>query len=57
MKQERLPNDRFSAARIRECVPVEYPEYDILMDIAQGVEFVVREDSKPSAHPRGQEAR
>lgn len=53
MKQERLANDRFSAARIRECVPVEYPEYDILMDIAQGVELVVREDFKPSAHPRG----
>ena len=52
-KQERLAANRFSTERIIECVPADHPEFDRLMDIAQGVEIVVREDFKPSAHPKG----
>lgn len=52
-KQYELAKERFSAERVAACVPPEYPEYERLMDIAQGVELVVREDFKPSAFPRG----
>ena len=52
-KQERLAANRFSTQRVIECVPADHPEFDRLMDIAQGVEIVVREDFKPSAHPKG----
>ena len=52
-KQQELAKGRFSAERVAACVPPEYPEYERLMDIAQGVELVVREDFKPSAFPRG----
>jgi hypothetical protein len=44
-RQDELAEGRFSAERITACVPPEYPEYERLMDIAQGVELVVREDS------------
>lgn len=52
-RQDELAEGRFSAERITACVPPEYPEYERLMDIAQGVELVVREDFKPSTSPRG----
>ena len=51
-KQQRLAEDRFSTARVIECVPRENPEFARLMDIAGGVELVVREDFQPSNIPR-----
>lgn len=51
-KQERLAKDRFSTARVLECIPQDNPEFMRLMDIAGGVELVVREDFQPSNKPR-----
>lgn len=52
-KQERLAIDRFSITRVHECVPIDYPEFNVLLDIAEGVELVVMENFEPSSTPRG----
>lgn len=53
VKQQRLAEDRFSVARVLACVPRDDPDFARLIDIAGGVELVVREDFEPSNRPRG----
>ena len=51
-KQERLAGERFSTARVEECVPRENPEFARLMDIAGGVELVTSPKFESSNVPR-----
>ena len=52
-KQAKLAKGRFSRERVLECVPHDYPEIDILLDIAQGVEIVVMKNFEPCPFSRG----
>lgn len=52
MLHKERANDRFSKARVHDCIPQDYEEYDLLLDLAEGVRVFTDMEFQPNSLTR-----